>query len=293
MNKHEAWRRLLQGDAGLANTQEKILEEISIKDIPYEKLQELQKLVEGNIGKYSEGEPAESIHDKDTLSYIEYTNLWLVEATTNLTNYSLRFHPSSYENYATDLVVVAAVLREITAAYLSSKKYIFSQPIHWDDKELKELMEHVMLDSKEEIALDNIQVLLDVFRVFTHGETDISKKYKIINHMCTKPFSKRIVKKGETVLEICARAPFYFWSNARNMVPIGFNGKPLIKNGTTYNEEFLRHIATGKSATFDGTHAERHGGCPVLHKDFSELDLINRLGQQFADLYKRMYVDCK
>lgn len=290
MHRNEGWRTLLSGEHGLAETQKSIFDKIQIDKIPFKKLDKLRDRFGSGVDLPIN---TSEISTPPTFENKGMTYKQLAQYGTCFYRFSgegngvLVFCQTPDEFYSSDLLETASILGELFIEVMDSPE--FEELIK---AEHKELGAYTDLPTKRRIILDNIQTLLDVFRTLTYGENDIKRKHKLIEKLCSEKPKKRIVRKGETLLETTARAPFGFWAQTRGTVPVYFDEKP-IRDELEFNHDFLKYVATGeipftRSTVFT---LKRHGGCPALHKDFADLDLINRLGQQFVAIHKRLFID--
>ena len=100
----------------------------------------------------------------------------------------------------------------------------------------------------------------------------------------------------ETDIELLARAPFSFWGNTRYETPISLDSEPVLQTEDMekpiFSNRFI-YLVTRENiiaSTMNSSRPElmRHGGCPVLHRDFKTDALIQRTGDTYLKFYEKL-----
>ena len=182
----------------------------------------------------------------------------------------------------------------MTAANSLKKKYVVQ------DEDLKKAYKQTDLVNPTSIIGDNAQTLLDVIRVATKDANSIKEQFEIIKNLTeVRPLIEHETKNGKicsinsqknTVIELCARAPFGFWATTQDEIPLKLEGEDILDETNVFSDKFMRlitHGSFGDEETYSDLY--RHGGCPALRPDVRNLDLINRLTETFLRMYKMLY----
>jgi hypothetical protein len=146
-------------------------------------------------------------------------------------------------------------------------------------------MSSLDLNTPTAVLLDNVDTLLNVFRVATYNITGALQQFEQMESLISKDNSD---ERGLTQLEQCARAPFGFWALTRKIVPISCGNESIVSNGEGFSQRFLQTLRTEKVLSTIEPNV-RHGGCPALYPAFRSYDHVNKLGGLFIDWHKRLH----
>jgi len=289
MRNAEAWNKLTSKEGGLAEMQIEVLNNLNIEELAVEEIENLRNQCKDKTERGSNEEEwyLDGIEELECHRFNDFLYTQRPERTSmNPLYFYTDFDDNNKPTSPTDLFETAGVMREIVGRVVSNSDF---DKYDTNDPKESELLGYTDLGNKKKIILDNVQTLLDVFRVFLGDEEDVQSRNQIMLHMSSEHFGEKIVTQYETPLQLSSRAPFFFWARARREVPILYKGKP-IRDGYGYNADFLNFVVRGNIRNIKETEMSRTGGCPVAHKDFKHLDLINSFGAQFANLHRRIYI---
>ena len=159
------------------------------------------------------------------------------------------------------------------------------------------------MSSPENITLDNLQTYLDLFRFVTKDARSKEEQVHMLNKLLTERVPYMYVRPGtttpvalnprnETTLELLARAPFSFWATVRVDLPEKLHGVPIINSGDAplVSPEFL-YLVTRSAISTKNSNKDtlmRHGGCPILHHDFKNDELMRRYGEVLLAAYTKL-----